>query len=57
MRFFYDERHVRRAGVLPEPVRSTLFGHGAGHSLDGEVHRLRKAMFLSLAARGRCGTP
>ncbi|MFB7950150.1 cytochrome P450 [Kitasatospora phosalacinea] len=48
VRFFYDERHVERAGALPEPVRSTLFGHGAVHSLDGPVHRLRKAMFLSL---------
>ncbi|MFJ4675423.1 cytochrome P450 [Kitasatospora sp. NPDC088783] len=50
VRFFYDERHVRRAGALPEPVRSTLFGHGAVHSLDGQVHRLRKALFLSLLA-------
>ncbi len=50
VRFFYDERHVRRAGALPEPVRSTLFGHGAVHSLDGRVHQLRKAMFLSLLA-------
>ncbi|MFI1523184.1 cytochrome P450 [Kitasatospora cineracea] len=50
VRFFYDERHVRRAGALPEPVRSTLFGHGAVHSPDGRAHRLRKAMFLSLLA-------
>ncbi|MDY0810630.1 cytochrome P450 [Kitasatospora purpeofusca] len=50
VRFFYDERHVRRNGALPEPVKSTLFGHGAVHSLDGSVHRLRKAMFLTLLA-------
>ncbi|ROR35835.1 cytochrome P450 [Kitasatospora cineracea] len=50
VRFFYDERHVVRDGALPEPVKSTLFGHGAVHSLDGAVHRLRKAMFLSLLA-------
>ncbi|HZG05970.1 MAG TPA: cytochrome P450 [Streptomyces sp.] len=48
VRFLYDERHVRRHGALPEPVRSTLFGHGAVHTLDGEAHRVRKAMFLSL---------
>ncbi|MFD1831000.1 cytochrome P450 [Streptomyces desertarenae] len=48
VRFVYDERNVRRHGALPEPVRSTLFGHGAVHTLDGEAHRVRKAMFLSL---------
>ncbi|WBB81647.1 cytochrome P450 [Micromonospora sp. WMMD882] len=47
-RFFYDERNVRRHGALPEPVRSTLFGHGAVHTLDGAAHRARKAMFLAL---------
>src|ERR1700712_4561288 len=47
-RFFYDEDHVRRSGALPEPVRATIFGKGAVHTLDGEVHRLRKAMFVGL---------
>ncbi|SFD52647.1 cytochrome P450 [Streptomyces aidingensis] len=48
VRFFYDERHVRRHGAVPEPVLGTLFGHGAVHTLDGEEHRVRKRMFLSL---------
>jgi fatty-acid peroxygenase len=48
VRFFYDERHVNRRKAVPAPVRSTLFGHGAIHTLDGEAHRVRKAMFLSL---------
>ncbi|MFF7387894.1 cytochrome P450 [Streptomyces scabiei] len=48
VRFFYDERHVDRATALPGPVLSTLFGHGAVHTLDGPAHRLRKEMFLSL---------
>ncbi|MFF6995291.1 cytochrome P450 [Streptomyces sp. NPDC008313] len=48
VRFFYDEHHVHRHGALPEPVRGTLFGDGPVHTLDGEQHRLRKAMFLSL---------
>ncbi|NBM20770.1 cytochrome P450 [Streptomyces sp. GC420] len=48
VRFFYDERHVRRHGAVPERVRSTLSGHGAVHTLDGEAHRTRKAMFLHL---------
>ncbi|WP_231515622.1 cytochrome P450 [Herbidospora cretacea] len=49
-RFFYDERHVRRAGALPEPIRATLTGKGAVHTLDGPAHRARKAMFLALLA-------
>ncbi|MFF4985398.1 cytochrome P450 [Streptomyces sp. NPDC001046] len=48
VRFFYDERHVERGSALPGPVLSTLFGHGAVHTLDGPRHRGRKAMFLSL---------
>ncbi|MGW0706368.1 cytochrome P450 [Streptomyces sp. NPDC002643] len=48
VRFFYDERHVERRTALPGPVLSTLFGHGAVHNLDGEAHRVRKEMFLSL---------
>jgi fatty-acid peroxygenase len=46
--FFYDESHVQRRSALPEPVLSTLFGHRAVHTLDGEAHRVRKAMFVSL---------
>ncbi|MFM9632321.1 cytochrome P450 [Streptomyces galilaeus] len=48
VRFFYDERHVKRETALPGPVLSTLFGHGAVHTLDGQAHRTRKHMFLSL---------
>jgi fatty-acid peroxygenase len=48
VRFFYDEQHVRRHGALPSPVLSTLFGHGAVHTLDGDAHRTRKALFLPL---------
>ncbi|MEV0720914.1 cytochrome P450 [Asanoa sp. NPDC050611] len=52
-RFFYDERHVRRAGAIPGFVQSTLFGHGAVHTLDGLAHRHRKAMFLALFTTDR----
>ncbi|WP_077797117.1 cytochrome P450 [Streptomyces sp. JHA26] len=48
VRFFYDEEHVRRHGALPGPVLSTLFGHGAVHTLDGDAHRQRKSFFLPL---------
>ncbi|MFJ9724852.1 cytochrome P450 [Streptomyces sp. NPDC101209] len=48
VRFFYDEDNVRRGGALPGPVLSTLFGHDAVHTLDGDVHRARKELFLPL---------
>jgi len=54
-RFVYDEADVRRGGALPEPVVSTLFGHGAVHGLDGEAHRVRKAMFVDLLTGARVG--
>ncbi|WP_340559757.1 cytochrome P450 [Streptomyces sp. GSL17-111] len=51
VRFFYDERHVRRRGALPEPVVATLFGHGGVQGLDGEAHRERKALLMRVAAQ------
>jgi fatty-acid peroxygenase len=51
-RFFYDEDHVQRHTAIPGPVQSTLFGHGAVHTLDGEPHRHRKDLFLSLLTDG-----
>lgn len=52
VRFFYDDNHVQRAPALPEPVKSTLFGHGAVHSLDQAAHRARKALFMTLMTPG-----
>lgn len=46
--FFYDEKHVVRTAALPDPVLDTLFGQGAVHTLDGDGHRARKAMFIAL---------
>ncbi|WBB69923.1 cytochrome P450 [Micromonospora sp. WMMD812] len=51
-RFFYDERHIHRHGAIPGPVQSTLFGHRAVHSLDGEAHRVRKALLVALLTDG-----
>lgn len=50
-RFFYDEDHVERHTAIPGLVQSTLFGHGAVHTLDGDAHRRRKALFLSVLSR------
>jgi fatty-acid peroxygenase len=49
-RLFYDGSKVRQARMVPRPIRRTLFGEGAVHLLDGEEHRHRKAMFLSVTA-------
>lgn len=46
--FFYDEKNVVRAAALPDPVLDTLFGQGGVHTLDGDAHRVRKAMFNAL---------
>ncbi|MFH9468935.1 cytochrome P450 [Streptomyces clavifer] len=48
VRFFYDESHIVRRGALPGPLLDTLFGRGAVHTLDGQAHRVRKALFMSL---------
>lgn len=48
VRLFYDGSKVRQARMVPRPMRRTLFGEGAVHLLEGEAHRHRKAMFLSL---------
>ncbi|CAM5286055.1 MULTISPECIES: cytochrome P450 [Streptomyces] len=48
VRFFYDEQHIHRQDALPQPVIDTLFGQGAVHTLDGERHRVRKALFTEL---------
>ncbi|WHT22170.1 cytochrome P450 [Crossiella sp. CA-258035] len=51
-RFFYDEHNIRRQTAIPGPVQSTLFGHGAVHTLDGAEHRCRKDLFLSVVGPG-----
>lgn len=50
---FYDEGLFIRSGVAPAWLRKTLFGRGGVQSLDGEAHRHRKQMFLSLMSPER----
>jgi fatty-acid peroxygenase len=47
VRLFYDNDRFQRAGAIPEPVRGTLFGRGALHTLDGQAHRDRKQMLMA----------
>ncbi|MET0417259.1 MAG: cytochrome P450 [Actinoplanes sp.] len=46
--FFYGEGNLERHSALPPFVVNTLFGQGAVHTLDGEAHRRRKALFVDL---------
>ena len=48
VRTFYDTALIQRAGALPRPLRDTVFGHGGVQHLDGDAHRHRKAMHMSL---------
>lgn len=45
-RAFYDESMVERRGAVPPPIAWLLFGRGAVHGLDDDLHRDRKLMFL-----------
>jgi fatty-acid peroxygenase len=45
---FYDESRFKRRGVAPRRFQKTLFGKGGVQGLDGEAHRHRKRMFISL---------
>ena len=45
---FYDPDKFVRKGAVPPPVQKTLTGEKAIHTTDGDVHRNRKDMFLSL---------
>jgi fatty-acid peroxygenase len=47
-RFFYGTGNLERHTALPGLLVHTLFGAGAVHTLDGDDHRRRKALFTSL---------
>lgn len=45
---FYDNDKFKRKGAIPKPLKKTLTGEGAIHGMDGEQHKQRKRMFLSM---------
>ncbi|ANF24084.1 cytochrome [Stutzerimonas stutzeri] len=47
-KLFYDERLFQRQHAAPRMLQKTLFGEGGVQGLDDEVHRHRKALFMSL---------
>ena len=55
-RMFYQPGRFTRQRALPMNTLALLQGHGSTHMLDGQMHRVRKAMMMSLqspASRGR----
>jgi fatty-acid peroxygenase len=50
---FYDENRFIRNGAAPPWLQKTLFGQGGIQMLDGEAHRHRKQMFMSLMSAER----
>jgi fatty-acid peroxygenase len=55
-RMFYQPGRFTRRGAVPPSTLATLQGPGSAQTLDGEMHRVRKAMMLSLqspASRAR----
>jgi len=45
---FYDTDKFERKNAFPKRVQDTLLGRGSVLSLDGEAHKHRKAMFMSI---------
>lgn len=45
---FYDTERFQRKGAAPKRVQKTLFGENAVQAMDGEAHKKRKLLFMSL---------
>ena len=45
---FYREEYFKRQGVAPMRIQKTLFGKSAIQGLDGEEHKRRKKLFMTL---------
>ncbi|WP_176330337.1 cytochrome P450 [Oceanobacillus rekensis] len=50
---FYNTDRFKRKGVAPGRIKKSLFGEGGVQGMDGEEHRHRKAMFMSLMTQER----
>ena len=48
---FYDNEKMMREGAMPVHVQATLTGRGVVQTLDGELHRKRKELFMSFMTR------
>ncbi|WP_174234279.1 cytochrome P450 [Bacillus sp. V59.32b] len=45
---FYDTERFHRKGAAPKRVQKTLFGENAIQAMDGDAHKHRKLLFMSL---------
>lgn len=45
---FYSNSYFTRKNAAPKRIRNTLFGEHGVQSLDGNEHKHRKAMFMSI---------
>ena len=45
---FYNAKRMMREEAMPLPVRGPLFGAGAIHGTDDEVHQARKDNFIKV---------
>lgn len=47
-KLFYDNQKFTRKGAAPKRIQKTLFGKNGVQALDGNGHKHRKAMFMSI---------
>ncbi|MDF2586285.1 MAG: cytochrome [Anaerocolumna sp.] len=47
-KIFYDEKRFQRKGAAPKRVQKTLVGQNGVQGLDGNAHKQRKQMFMSI---------
>jgi fatty-acid peroxygenase len=52
---FYDNTRFRRRDAAPARINKTLFGEGGVQGLDGDAHKNRKAMFMTLTGKNNMG--
>jgi fatty-acid peroxygenase len=45
---FYDSNLFQREGAVPKRIQKTLFGQNGVQTMDGEKHKVRKMMFITL---------
>jgi fatty-acid peroxygenase len=48
---FYDKERFKRQGAAPKRIKESLFGVGGVQGMDGEAHRHRKHLFMSLMTK------
>ncbi|MDO5294838.1 MAG: cytochrome P450 [bacterium] len=48
VKLFYDDTKFTRKGAAPGYVKKSLFGQHTVHGLEGEAHKERRSLFLSI---------